>query len=389
MPENTPTERRDQINRKSFYAWLTIALFGGLLIMPSAAQVFGIGIASKENRELAPFPVLTKPKDLKNLPRLLDSYVNDRFGLRSQLVHFNSLLRYWIGRSSTPTVVFGKDGWLFLTVDRILEQHTGEDIFKPNELENWVRQMELNRDWLESRGIAFYIVAAPEKTTIYPEKLPDYPPIPGTVTRMDQLVTRLQNSTLEFIDPRASLLEAKAKGFKVYDEGDSHWSQRGAFIVYSLLIDRIHKRFPNVVAKTIDEYSVKPGPGPADLAHLLALDDDLHYQTEQFTPLGRKHQIGPAAISDRPGWPWRIFEIPTDLKDRPRLLVTGDSFSFVLAPFLYETFRDPVYTHHLLGNVNIALVKEIQPDIVIFQFAERYLQEHFLQSPLGVPIGAR
>ena len=60
----------------------------------------------------------------------------------------------------------------------------------------------------------------------------------------------------------------------------------------------------------------------------------------------------------------------------------GDSFAdYVLGPnFLYETFRDPVWTHHNLGTFNFELVKELHPDIVIFQFAERYLH-----SPFGVP----
>jgi len=62
----------------------------------------------------------------------------------------------------------------------------------------------------------------------------------------------------------------------------------------------------------------------------------------------------------------------------------GDSFTdYVLGPnFLYETFRDPVWTHHNLGTFNFELVKELHPDIVIFQFAERYLH-----SPFGVPVG--
>ena len=76
-----------------------------------------------------------------------------------------------------------------------------------------------------------------------------------------------------------------------------------------------------------------------------------------------------------PGWGWRVTENSTDLRDRPRLLVFGDSFTdYVLGPnMLYETFRDPVWTHHNGGTFTFNLVKEVKPDIVLVQMAERYL----------------
>ena len=124
---------------------------------------------------------------------MLETYVNDRFGLRQQLVDINSLARYRLCLSSTKEAVIGKDGWLFYTADKLMDQHTGVDIFTPAELEFWVRQIEADRDWLAKRGIAFYLMIAPDKNTIYPEKLPDYPR--GAVTRIDQLAARLRIRT--------------------------------------------------------------------------------------------------------------------------------------------------------------------------------------------------
>jgi hypothetical protein len=130
---------------------------------------------------------------------------------------------------------------------------------------------------------------------------------------------------------------------------------------------------------------VNRGPASAaDLAHLLTLDHDLHYETEHLSLRGPHHQIGIRTTS-RPGWPWRVEEVSTDLKDRPRLLVMGDSFvDYVLGPdFLYETFRDPVWTNHNQGAFDFDLVKEVKPDLVIVEFAERYLHGA-LSSPRGM-----
>jgi len=199
------------------------------------------------------------------------------------------------------------------------------------------------------------------------------------------LSSRLERSTLEFINPKAALLAAKQNNIRVYFEGDSHWTQRGALVAYELLMERIRRRFPDIVARTIDDYSVRIElHPPADLARQLTLEGELQYSIDRLEPRGPKHQLAPAATTSRPGWPWRLSEVRTDLRDRPRLLIFGDSFAdYVLGPnFLYETFRDPVWTHHNLGTFNFELVKELRPDIVIFQFAERYLH-----SPWGVPMG--
>jgi alginate O-acetyltransferase complex protein AlgJ len=356
--------------------WLMILLFAAMLLTPFVTQIVGFSAgATSENRVLAPFPTINSLREIKLLPKMSESYVNDRFGLRQQLVHLNSLLRYKLGVSSSRDVVIGKDGWLFYTADKLMEQHTGADIFTQPELENWVKIMEANRDWLAKRGIPFYIVIAPDKNTIYPEKLlPDYPR--GAVTRIDQLVERLKQSSLELIDPREELFKAKAAGEMVYTPADTHWNERGAFVAYRMLMERIRKKYPDNAPLTLDDYKIEYGP-PAgtDLTVLLALDRDLHYSVERMRPKWKSHQTAPQTTTFRPGWGWRVTENKTDLQDRPRLLVFGDSFTdYVLGPYmLYETFRDPVWTGNNGGTFNFNFIDEFKPDIVVAQFAERYL----------------
>jgi len=363
-----------------------IALFLVLLFTPVIAQLLGFtaGI-SGEKRELAVFPTIDSLTEAKLLPRMLENYVNDQFGLRKQLVHLNSLLRYQFNVSSTRDVVIGKDRWLFYTADDLMEQHIGANTFTPVELERWVQVMEADRDWLATRGIAFYILIAPDKNTIYPEKLPDYPR--GKVTRIDQLAKRLRSSTLEFIDPREALFRAKAAGEMVYFAGDSHWLERGAFVAYQMLMAHMQTRFPALKPLTLSDYNISYGaPEAADLAVHLALERNLHYEVERMTPK-MSHQLALRMTIFRPDWSWRITQNKTDLVDRPRLLIFGDSFTdYVLGPYmLYETFRDSVWTYAYgsnRGTLDFNLVKEMKPDIVVVQLAERYLH----LSPLK-PVG--
>ena len=265
--------------------WLIVALFFGLILAPAATELAQLGAApGQENRILAPLPQWVGFRRLRDFTKATDAYIDDHFGLRDRLVHWNSRLRYGLGASSTPKVVIGSDGWLFYAGEKIIEQHTGEDVFTPAELERWVKVMTANRDWLARRGIAFIITIAPDKSTIYPEKLPTYPRPPGRTTRADQLVARLRTTDLVLVDPREALLEAKRSFPKLYFEGDSHWTQRGAFIAYSQLMEAVRANFPNAALASFDDYDIAWGPVAAsDLAFLLTLHGDLRYTAERFT----------------------------------------------------------------------------------------------------------
>ena len=104
--------------------------------------------------------------------------------------------------------------------------------------------MQAIRDCLAKAGIPFYIVFAPDKSTMYPERLPDYPRPPNATTRFDQVVERLKQTNIVFIDPREDLLKAKAQGVPIYHRGDAHWTKQGAFVAYELLMDEVKPRFP-------------------------------------------------------------------------------------------------------------------------------------------------
>jgi alginate O-acetyltransferase complex protein AlgJ len=382
MPQYVQQTVEFEAERSRLNEWLVIMLFGVILLTPFVTQLIGFSIDSTtENRVLAPLPKIKSLREIKLLPKMSENYVNDRFGLRQQLVHFNSLMRYRLGLSSTRDVVIGKDGWLFYTADKLMEQHTGANVFTPAELENWVARMEANRDWLAKRGIAFYIMIAPDKNTIYPEKLRDYPR--GAVTRIDQLAARLRNSTLELIDPREELFRVKAAGEMVYTPGDTHWNERGAFVAYQMLMDRLQKKYPQIVPLKLDDFEISYGaPAASDLTSILTLDHDVSYSVERMRPKWKSHQTAPQTTFIRPGWGWRVTENKNDLSDRPRLLVFGDSFTdYVLGPtMLYETFRDPVWTHNNGGTLNLNLVREFKPDIVLVQFADRYLAQFPLKA---------
>jgi hypothetical protein len=363
-------------------SWTVIVVFSLFVLVPGTAQGLRLGsLSSTENRILAAFPQVSGFADVMALPRKLEAYVSDRFGLRQQMIIGYSWLRLQLGLSSVKDVVIGADGWLFYTADKLLEQHTGANRFRAEELEQWVGQMEAVQRWLDREGVAFYILIAPDKNTMYPERLPSYPRKKGALTRFDQLADRMTRSSIPFIDPRGPLAEAKARGVEIYFSGDSHWSEPGAFIAYSALMKAINERFPDVRPMQLSDYERYRGPPmAADLDRLLSLEGILPHEIERFRLKDMSRQTLPPRTTMRPGWGWRVEEFKNDRADAPRILVFGDSFTtYVMGPnMLYATFRDPVWTHNNGGTLNMDLVREFKPDIVVLQMADRYL----LQAPL-------
>jgi hypothetical protein len=60
--------------------------------------------------------------------------------------------------------------------------------------------------------------------------------------------------------------QRRAAGQTVYFEGDSHWTERGAFIAYSLLIERVRRHFLHVEALAPDAFVIRKGrPMASDL----------------------------------------------------------------------------------------------------------------------------
>ena len=369
--------------------WIVIGIFALLMLIPASVMLLRVGGVgpNAENRVPAPIPTWADLKKVHSLSRKLEAHVNDHFGLRDQLVRANSRLRYAVGLSSNPRqVVIGRDGWLFYARERIMEQHVGADVFAPAELEAWVARMEANRKWLADRGIPFVMVLAPDKNTIYPEMLPQYPKKPGVLTRADQIVARLKGSSLTFVDPRAAITAAKAHHPRLYFEGDSHWGHRGAYIAYEMLMHEVARHFPGVPRLTLNDFTASTEPVAIDLVYLLGLHHDIAIKGEVLTrkspAAGQGVDVRLPAAGAPWGWPINFHRTPN--AKAPRAVIFGDSFTdYILGPtFLYETMRDPVYTHHNLGNFNFSLVTEVKPDIVIAVIAERYLK-----TIPGPPVG--
>lgn len=370
--------RKSSSSADLVHAWI----FVGLLWLPLAAGAFGWRSRElEEKRALAALPTLGR-NSLASLPGRFDRYFNDHFGLRSELIRGHDYLRVQVlGCSSTRQVVVGQDDWLFLVGSRALEDHQGLERFTPDQLETWRRALEGKQAWLAERGIGYLFVVAPNKASIYPERLPVHLQRPGAVTLLDQLVDHLRRqSHVEIVDLRPALRHA-AQREEVYFPLDTHWNDRGALAAYQQVCARLKAWFPRIEPMRVEEFRVGVGPGYNDLCPLIGWHG-VTRDTEALFPL-RGFPTRPAVLVLPAGYAWpRQDRVRQPLAlERPgqpgRLLMFHDSFGAQrLRDFLAVHFGRSVFLSLRPDFLSLALVVEQErPDVVIEEWSERSVRD--------------
>jgi alginate O-acetyltransferase complex protein AlgJ len=367
---------------------ILITGFLSAIWLPLVGMLFGLDAAFvfSENRTLAPRPSLALKRDiLRSFPATFESYFNDHFGFRKRLIRWLSVIKVeGLGVSSSPHVVLGKDGWLFLTSDPLLQDYRHTRLFSREELESWRRLLEARRDWLAARGIRYLFVVTPNKETIYPGLMPRAYNRVHQRSRLDQLVQYMcSHSDVRVLDVREDLLRSKDRE-RLYKITDSHWNQRGAHVAYQRIAGALSDWFPDVEPRPRSAYRgiAYPSKG-GDLALMLGLEDRIRDEDlllEPLVPLLARpldagqwsaNPLNAVRWSLPPGTPAQVPPFERANTNLPRAVVFHDSFIGDLVHSLSEHFRRVVYSAS--DSFDRTLVDWERPDVVIQEMVERKL----------------
>jgi alginate O-acetyltransferase complex protein AlgJ len=321
-----------------------------------------------DNRQPAPMPGL--PTTIDQLAEFRDSfikYTDDNFGLRAELVRLNVLVHSWIGVSSVPGLVIGKNNWFFLKADHgSFDQFRGLNRFSNAELDAWIDTVDAYRRWLDAQGIAFMVVVAPNQQTVYPEYMPDYATRVWPETRLDQVSRRLRErqSPITWIDLRASLWAARSRGL-LYNKYESHWNDLGAFVGYAAIMQPIGKMFPGARTLKADDFTITSGksrwniPPLVEAFPILSLKGVSHVKATDVV----------ATVNAQP-----VTRVTTDIESGPNVMVYGDSFAEAgLLSYFAQSFKSIIFVPTNHSPFPNDLITKHHPDLVIFQLVERYL----------------
>ena len=249
------------------YSIISIALFMTILVLPTF--IWGIGklLPGKpievlnydldENRNLASFPTQfhsTYGTDL-------EAFYNDHLPFRSVIISANRKLtaitekpyddiispflvktfyskpsedgelaiEYLPPKVHNNLTIEGRDGWLFFGTEENLNDYLGNNILSDEELELYLSKMVKLNELCKAQGKELYFFIPPNKTQVYPEKMPSYT-IVDSYTRVQRLVDYVQeNSDVKIVYPIQELTDAK-EDMQVYLKTDTHWNEAGAYI---------------------------------------------------------------------------------------------------------------------------------------------------------------
>lgn len=358
------------MKKKNAALWLIC--FALLLLLPQAVWLTAADrfeTDATENTAAATAPKLTKDS-YRSFASSYENYFNSNVPFRSQLITFNSLveLKLFQERSINDKVVVGDNDWLFYSAESDIDDYKGTNLFTQTQLELIADNLMISKSYLDDRDIEFVLFIAPNKETIYGEEyLPSYYR-KGELTRVDQLVTYLQENTdIRIVYPVEEMLAHK-NDWSLYWHYDTHWNAAGGYIGARALLRElgIEVPAPEDVTFTLDDFS------GYDLARMMNLQPyyeenkpkDINYIV---TGYNSGNNLQAVSIDDATALVYHA-----DSPDTRRLFMVRDSFGGGMAPALVSSFQDS-YLAHWNGFFEQSMIDEQAPDIFVLELVERRL----------------
>ena len=334
-----------------------------------------------EKRNLAKLPPLPESLTAFNkYPEELSTYYSDHFGFREELTrrYFKLVNMFCRTKTSVDDVTVGKDGWLFLgsirrgyqRYDDPIGDAINVNLFTEHELNVFAESIMTIKNWLNSKGIEYIYVIAPNKHTIYFENLPEYISKQNDKSSTDQLVAYLQDHTdVIVVDLRKSLFDEKKK-HQIYFKTDTHWNQYGANVAQFEIMKRIKPLFPGQVTPFLledNQFKLLSREG-GDLAELAKIenikeDDPQPIFDGMCTP-----------VNEQPAIEWtKPHTLVCEAKEL-NAVIFRDSFFTALQPYISRQFHRSTYLKETINYpLLIKYIEQEKPDIIIEEVVERML----------------
>jgi hypothetical protein len=267
-----------------------------------------------------------------------------------------------------PRVIQGRNGWLYLGSD-------ASNLCTPiHSVADTLGRLNRLAHAVQASGRRFILTVAPDKSTIYPDALPDsYLGKTCADKRRTEFWNALRNTPpAGYLDLRTALdAEQKRIGAPIYRQTDTHWSSLGAAIYAQHLARALDPALLSGTALVRTGTTTRRG----DLGTMIGAPHDDRYPDAELrragvTPVGRdsltlpEMPYGPETFTDRTTAA-PLFTPPT--------LLLGDSFSSASGDALGPLFADVTLLHNEAAGPHPQDVaaEMAGADVVIYEIVER------------------
>lgn len=339
-------------------------------------------ISIQENRTLAKWNGFIKSNGEINwkFGEDFNNWFNDRFALREKTITINQKIQqsfepYFY---CTQYACWNKrTNWMYwpskFTQYNIYDQDT------------YIYSLKKLKEFSQNNNIELYIIVAPTKCSLYYDEMN----LSLTPTNEPQVVKELievvkNNTKIDILYPYDAFKKNKNKGL-LYYKADHHWTQKGSFIGYNILINKMKEKYPNIKATKENDYNIDYNnnkEGSNSQYQLLKLNNekvfDVKYQIYSYKDC-KSIKSQKIILSKNPN----LLKYHYTYKNAPnkqKVMVLGDSFGFNLTNFLSYTFKETIELFASTPNGNEYEnfnmkrfeneIKKYKPDVLIICLSE-------------------
>lgn len=362
-----------------------VVLIAAAWLVPRFVPMPGL----RENRVLAHAPPWPHSFGaVRQFRKDADAYVADNFPARRYLIAALNRVRMMAGVSGSKRVIVGRDGWLFYEDDTHLGAAHNAPPMTSGEVRGWLAAVAGRTEAARAAGVSYLVVAPPIKEVLYPQHAPVWfsgasPDRPALA--LPRLAAEAQAGEVLYLYPQVAA--ATRAGQPTFSRHDTHWTGYGAYAGYAGLMQRLHALGLTEGPRPLSAFPRIPASvhgGPRDLALMLGVSSFVDLNYPRFGNPAAEAKLHRTFLGPKHDWTAPQV-IDTGEVGKPVLLMTRDSFSNELLPFMYSHFSRIILAHNQDGFWRGDLVERFKPDIIILEVVESGLRVMRVDGPAASP----
>lgn len=338
----------------------TVILLSGFPIL--SMPILKLETVNNEKREYSEFPsVYSGDKINMEFFNEFDEYLFDNFNFRNKMVEINTILHDKLfGISAESQVIKGDDDWLFF--EKTSEDYTRINTLSEIEIQQIQQCISLMNEFATLNGSEFRFTIAPNKNSIYPEKMPrNY--IQQDIKSNMEMVKDIVDEDV-YVNMYKELSKSEEQ---VYLKRDSHWNSLGAYLgfgeimeSYNLDIDfsRIHAELKNEFVADLEQMMYPTGG---------ELDEEIYYTFDRdFTYTSRFKTMDDLSITT-------VCE-----EANGTIMVYRDSFGNALLDYFARQFNEVEFSR----VIPYRLDKGVEFEYILLEIVERNIPNLLENAPV-------
>jgi alginate O-acetyltransferase complex protein AlgJ len=326
----------------------------------------------REGRSLAPAPQIpVSSAGWLVLPRQVDAYLRDHFGLRQALIRAHKDLTKPMLGFGNDSVLVGREGRFFYLGEETVRQSAGL-ILRDERVSETAALLARINSALAARGIKFLVAVPPNASTIYDDDLPRWAQNHGRRTEYDLLLEELAAKGVKAIDLRPVERASRLQG-PVFYRHDTHWTARGALAGFDAVVEADGR--PDWRLDPKSALSEPKSRGGGDLTRMLGVEGLTETAEDLTLPFVQKELLSTNPFSDY---------VATSEEPGPTIMLIGDSFTGGLFDRLLLPHAGRlVWLENRRCEFDWKAIDRFRPDEVWWMPNERFL----ICDPGAEPVG--